>query len=441
MEPERRIEKWLRAFAKKRREQAGSPMELRPAMRERLQREVARQAEQKSRGFFSQLLLGLQPRLAFAVCFTALAIGAWVLWPQFSSPPAATLSMNNTSVLKPQPNQPAPELAPPPVASAPVFKEEISRQADRPVPATPPTTQPVIVSADRDLTVAPNDVPKDRNRAPDSLGQKQAPVKSFASPAPATNLYLAKKESAVESLASANTSLKGATGSLPPVQFQQDSNRVIASYALTADQQSSGAIQASPQSTAAAARVEFFSQAKATIDGTSTLAASQVFSRLGSLTTRRNANTAEPPAPVLLSFRVEQNGNDMKVIDADGSVYTGAVQIAQQEPGGVGIASAAPRNTPGSRLLRVSAPAPQTYFFRVAGTNRNLNQNVVFSGNFVPLTNSQLTTGVQGFGGGGGSGGRASGQAVETVLSHSSIKGSMVIGDQKAVDVVATPTQ
>lgn len=441
MEPERRIEKWLRAFANKRREQAGPPMELRPAMRERLQREVARQAEQKSRGFFSQLLLGLRPRLAFAVCFTALAIGAWILWPQFSGPPSAKLSMNNTSVLKPQPNQPAPELAPPPVASAPVFKEELSRQADRPVAAAPPTTQPAIVTADRDLTVAPNELLKDRNRAQDSVAQKQTTVKSLASPAPATNLYLAKKESAVESLASANTSLKGATGSLAPVQIQQDSNRAIASYALTADQQSSGAIQASPQSTAASAKVEFFSQAKTTIDGTSTLAASQVFSRLGSLTTRRSANTAEPAPTVLLSFRVEQNGNDMKVIDADGSVYTGAVQIAQQEPGGVGIASAAPRNTPGSRLLRGSAPAPQTYFFRVAGTNRNLNQNVVFSGNFVPLTNSQLTTGGKGFGGGGGAGGRASGQAVETVLSHSSIKGTMVIGDQKAVDVVATPTQ
>ena len=42
MEPERKIEKLLRAYAKKRRAQAGDPLTLHPATRRLLQGEVAR---------------------------------------------------------------------------------------------------------------------------------------------------------------------------------------------------------------------------------------------------------------------------------------------------------------------------------------------------------------------------------------------------------------
>ena len=42
MEPERNIEKLLRAFAKKRRADAGDPLKLHPALRRQLQAEVAR---------------------------------------------------------------------------------------------------------------------------------------------------------------------------------------------------------------------------------------------------------------------------------------------------------------------------------------------------------------------------------------------------------------
>ena len=42
MEPERKIEKWLKAYAKKRRAQTGEPFKLHPATRRLLQSEVAR---------------------------------------------------------------------------------------------------------------------------------------------------------------------------------------------------------------------------------------------------------------------------------------------------------------------------------------------------------------------------------------------------------------
>ena len=46
MEPERKIEKLLRAYAKKRRAQAGDPLKLHPATRRLLQDEIARNAPQ-----------------------------------------------------------------------------------------------------------------------------------------------------------------------------------------------------------------------------------------------------------------------------------------------------------------------------------------------------------------------------------------------------------
>jgi hypothetical protein len=202
-------------------------------------------------------------------------------------------------------------------------------------------------------------------------------------------------------------------------------------------------------------------------------------------TRRRIAGAAGTPAPVLVSFRVEQTGNNMKVVDADGSVYTGSVQLAQQEPPTDSLYHAtqnnAPANAAASANNRVTQnQAQQNYFFRVAGTNRNLKQNVVFSGNFVPLTNSQLAGnalgnrgyngalgGAGGGGGGGGAGGGAPGgfgaipaggirgggggapdgfnnnsttpSTLGTPLSNSGINGTITIGDQKAIDVIATP--
>jgi hypothetical protein len=439
MEPERRIEKWLRAFAKKRREQAGPPLELRPATRQRLQREIARQAEEKRRGFFS--LFWLRPRLAFAVCFIALALGAWFLWPQFRGPQSARLSMNNASQRETLQNRTAPAAAPmvsPPIAGA----DKKMSDVEKPLPAAPSSTQPTIASANRALTPTPNDVPKNQDRAQDMLAQKQAPITTTASPAPATNSYYALKgEVATDSFAAAGASAKEAAGSTPEFATTRRATNFATNIDLADNRQKDQLAFALQKALAAPSSTNL-----ATVSEASTV--SQQFNRLEGQLTRRDAVTAgalKASTPVLTSFRVEQSGNNLKVVDADGSVYTGSVQNAQQEPAGTTIVSAAPNNTPASRLMRSASPAASSYFFRVAGTNRNLNENVVFSGNFVPMTNSQLASGnrtIGGFGGGGGfggAGGRPAGQPVQAVLTNSRINGTVVIGNQKAADVVATP--
>ncbi|HEY2082372.1 MAG TPA: hypothetical protein VGI88_06265, partial [Verrucomicrobiae bacterium] len=134
MEPERQIEKLLRAFAKKRREQAGDAAELPAPTRERLHREIARRSSGKGGGgFFASFLAGFRPRLVFAVCCIAIAgIGVWLLSPALTHPKPATLaSADRESVNAPLP-QPT---APPVMTPAPAAGNEAENVIDEKRPA------------------------------------------------------------------------------------------------------------------------------------------------------------------------------------------------------------------------------------------------------------------------------------------------------------------
>src|SRR5260370_42517805 len=87
-EPERPIEKLLRAFANKRREEAGSACELHPATRRMLQGEVARKfgAIAVHCQPLARPVLRLWPKLAWGLAACGiLFIGVWVLRPQVTS--------------------------------------------------------------------------------------------------------------------------------------------------------------------------------------------------------------------------------------------------------------------------------------------------------------------------------------------------------------------
>src|SRR4051812_10853672 len=82
MEPERKIEKVLRAFAKKRRDDAGD-FKLHPATRRILQGEAARRNPKPNEGSLLGKLFGtLRPSLIYAACFAVVVImGAALLLP------------------------------------------------------------------------------------------------------------------------------------------------------------------------------------------------------------------------------------------------------------------------------------------------------------------------------------------------------------------------
>lgn len=92
---------------------------------------------------------------------------------------------------------------------------------------------------------------------------------------------------------------------------------------------------------------------------------------------------------VLSSFSVEQLGDSLRIIDADGSVYTGEVAVAEsrvpkedavsapQTPAAEAVGGAMRSSPQRSRSLSVPV-----YSFRVTGTNQSRLQSVSFSGSF-----------------------------------------------------------
>jgi hypothetical protein len=148
-------------------------------------------------------------------------------------------------------------------------------------------------------------------------------------------------------------------------------------------------------------------------------------------------------APVLTNFAVEQNGGQMRVVDSDGSVYDGYLQIvaapAMTISGKSTLAGETLAKDVTDKEKRFEGSG--NYFFRVAGTNRSLKQNVVFTGNFLSLTNSASLLPP--------SGATALGvrSQVETTpavlqqlpLQNSFINGTIQINNTREIPIQATP--
>jgi hypothetical protein len=108
----------------------------------------------------------------------------------------------------------------------------------------------------------------------------------------------------------------------------------------------------------------------------------------------KKESSSVPPAPVLVNFKVEQAGQFLRVIDGDGSVYRGYVdeantvykQVIAQKEQAVALDNRlkvqSPRDASANNVSQQRAT--ELYLYRVEGTNRSLNQNVVFSWNFTP---------------------------------------------------------
>jgi len=100
-----------------------------------------------------------------------------------------------------------------------------------------------------------------------------------------------------------------------------------------------------------------------------------------------------PVVPVLANFQIQQTGNELRVIDSDGSMYRGEVNATLAGYGGGAPGKEAATGsfenadqrrsqTPMSSGRATQQPVPN-YQWQVEGTNRTLNQKVVFAWNFI----------------------------------------------------------
>ena len=392
-EPERDIEKALRAVARRRREQPGAPVEIHPATRRLLQGEVARQKGrgQPGAGFWPKLLWGSWPRLAFNVSLLIaflLAAGVWLL-PAFRTGqnPSASANMRLAE------NDHA-------KADSPALRDDYKKS----LPSAAPALKKEAQNEPRSATAEFDQPGKDKvyNRLSAANQNKLADQSSTNSASPG----LRADASAAPAQPAAPPPAVPSSSTIAPALDQEFARRQVASPPAVVSQQ--------------------FTRVNQSVDSVAL----------------QSAQTS--PAPrVLDSFRVEQTGSQLRVIDSDGSVYTGFLgetntvaedSLARREAAAdesaksdeakqsqQALAQAPSGGTVVSGKLPESAPTQntqsgQTYFFRVSGTNISLNQPVVLTGNFYQTAANTR--------GSGGRGGAAPAQASRNRAAAPSLAGA-----------------
>jgi hypothetical protein len=127
------------------------------------------------------------------------------------------------------------------------------------------------------------------------------------------------------------------------------------------------------------------SVAQSTLAGS--FATAQQFSQQSAVQSFRNTAQVSRAANVLNTFQVQQEGSDIRVVDADGSTYTG--KIEQSGKSGELDSRTAARRDAAKQTPRYAAKsarenelaAPQSYF-RATGYNMRLKKTVIFEGNY-----------------------------------------------------------
>ena len=421
-EPERPIEKLLHAAAQKRRDEAGAPLELHPATRRLLQGEVARQLakpEREARSF-PQLLARLWPRFAWGVAiFAVLVVAARLLVP---------MPGRDKSEARLAKNEPIPQAA---LAKAPLPPPSDAPAAVPAPPASVTEATPSVAASASAARSAPSQPARQSRVEEQQLLKDLAPPQTDRDAAKKLELGVAPRLADREKAAEAEIAASAGTRAPVPAGTVNDRSRAATdSFAESA----------------AEARKEARS-----------VSVAQRFDRVAPGSKAKNllADEVPPAQPVLTSFRVERSGSELRIVDGDGSVYSGFVQIAD---GAERLGSVNGEKPAAARALKARAakPAPQAataagssaqagqnYYFRVTGTNRTLHKKVVFTGNLVGAANVTLftqTTNALSYG--TAVGGSQPAPAVQSPqpLLNARISGKAVIGDRKEIEINAVPT-
>ncbi|HEU0008653.1 MAG TPA: hypothetical protein VFT34_02445 [Verrucomicrobiae bacterium] len=449
-EPDKKMDELLRTYARKRREDAGEPIEMHPATRRLLQAEAARLRPREAtprRTPWSWLLLRW-PRVAFAVgVFALLAVAVWNWIPDRSPSSSPSLFAKKDQAEKAASQ--APILArngmAAPKAQLGGRAEQDTELAKRPQPeAEALSARPLDEDRSADSLragVAQADIKLKEESAARGLRLRQAPaggLKDAEAGAAAdsySKLPLAQASpvtNAVPFFESADGPYRGATRQpsdlrriTPPASPSPNTSTVLAFDTRNNEAKGGRAdFGVEKRDGAALVTLDDRSPARARATGASEIliakeptqppaAAKQYFrfKRQAELEKSAPAKTAKESAPptVLLTFDLEQDGDRVRVIDTDGSVYAGrfltGAEIGQARAAQLGeelnrpaLAGAEPRrqSNPAELSTRYfnftgSGPPTTNRVFRASGTNRTIGQFVTIeaslSGGLAAVTN------------------------------------------------------
>jgi hypothetical protein len=347
-EPKKPIEQMLEALAKARRAQFGDDPKMPNPMRAHLHEEIARAgaAEDEKSEFRPSWITMFWPRLTVAAALATLIVLVPAIWWNRSHPlgEVANVAVRDRSGVADGLNPAAASedtLAKAPAVNAtePTVNLADNNQTKIEPASTPASEAGALASSTRVLqgrgtTEFPNQVSK-------GFDKEIAAAKIQAAPA-------AAPAAGADSKAKSDTMAGGA----PPV--------------------------AQPSSAG-------------------TLGTKQQFSQQSALQSFRNNAQVSRSANVLNTFQVQQEGSEIRVLDADGSTYTGNIeQIANNAEldSRVTARRDAAKQTPryAAKAARENeSAAPQSYF-RATGYNVSLKKTLVFEGNYAAPSAQQPAT-------------------------------------------------
>jgi hypothetical protein len=471
MNDERPIEKLLRRYAQKRGDEAGAPPELHPATRRMLQGEVARQfpkpaseRQPSTTDFFSLLTR----RWIYAVgIFVVLGLAAAMLMPSLDKSKSSTMLAQKA-------------------ASEDIVVRESLAPTAAPTTAMPAEAQPTLaVAEDRRNQPLPEPSGGGNNvRLRDesaTLNYSVTNAVAAGSLARYDDVKLdadglrqseAAKQVSLGLKPDSATPASRALTAQPPARFgggdkpadsltvaeSAKASRTASSIATTAVSESRLAA-APPASIAAAPAVSSTLSDKGFVargDGLEKdfeRAYAQSYANVApeQLQAKAAKVKAETPIiPVLASFQVQNVGNEVRVIDSDGSTYRGVVSAELAGQTGAAPGKPAEANFERADLRRAQTASEaaianqqgtQNYLWRVEGTNRTFNQNVVFTWNFVNPTNALATSQTKTISGALNQDASKLPSQFPMMLQNSIINGRAQLGPAQQIEVNAVPVK
>jgi len=134
--------------------------------------------------------------------------------------------------------------------------------------------------------------------------------------------------------------------------------------------------------------------------------------------------------PVLSSYELRQNHDNISIVDHDGSIYEGTLQTPKKE------------ESTGKDLGELEKSAGQNYSFHVTGTNRTLNESVVFAGNLIVVSNAESNVH---FRFEAGKGERlqmeSTNASLPAAISNLCIIGTVTVASTNQIEVMAVPAK
>jgi hypothetical protein len=153
---------------------------------------------------------------------------------------------------------------------------------------------------------------------------------------------------------------------------------------------------------------------------------------------RNQAKEAQSPVSSVLSeFQMRRSGQNVRIVDADGSVYAG--QVLSDNYGDSSLAARGGGARGGMARTRQDANESENWRFKVTGTNHHLQQNIVFTGNVQAMPPAAQTSNAAALNRNAPQAQNAPGTAPIPSAQNARIKGKVQVGNGKEYEIEATP--